>query len=89
MKKSIEQIRKEMIGEIDVAFNSSSSAFETNLSIHQEVLQILQQYNDIFVQRAVKAFNAEIEDQLRYLKLGEAADKFIQAMKLPPVEVKV
>lgn len=80
--KTLEEIRQELQNNLTHLMNGDSFGWQS------EAGHIMRQASESIVGYALREFDASIEDKTRQLKLGEAADMFIAAMKLPAVEVK-
>lgn len=83
--KSIEEIREDMIRELSEVFSHHGPSV---LDINRNVTSVINMAQQKVVDRALARFEESLEDKMRWLKMGEAADLFTQAMKLPPVKVK-
>lgn len=73
-KQTYEEIRAELISEIEELQYSSDSA--------SKVGPIMKAFNQRMVEAALLKFDKAVEDKKRQLELGELADKFFQRIKL-------
>lgn len=86
-EQTLEEIRAGLVADLGELFNLRMEV-SSPYGLQQQVVQIMTAGAEPVIQRALRRFDAAIKDKERHLKLGEAADQFIAAMKLPPVEVK-
>ena len=83
--KTLQEIRANLKKEVEEIVMSLQ---QTDIPVQQQLAVAVGRSVGHIIERALHDFDLGVEDKARYLKLGEAADKFIQAMKLPPVEIK-
>lgn len=84
--KTVEEIRSEFQSELRDVLE-----LQENSPLRENVNRMGYAYDravEVVIARATVKFDHAIKDKKRWLEMGEAADSFIQAMKLPPVEVK-